>query len=241
MPYPDYHYYEISPDGEWIAWVGAYADVERFPHMIVENLTGDKSWLVIFPHEYQHEFCYDSCWIKPVLWSPDGGYLYYKAYIGGSGVAFSLTSAVAVMRISLRTKETGYLLPPQEYHYTFALSPQGERMVYTLRNQENVEFNLVDLQSLERTSFTYAIQYETFGDIIWSPYDRVFIFNTFDENYLSSIYLVNAQDFSYKKIFEGQLFLHESTEWLSPTEINFTLPTESVIVNTQTGETTPAD
>jgi hypothetical protein len=250
LPFPTlatgyYHDHDISPDGNWIAWVGAYADFESYPHLVVENLAGDKIWKVTLPEEVHDQVCGTGCWLHPIFWSADGNYLFFYTFPAAMDWPISSSAAKAIMRLSLQSGDVDYVLPPrQNEFYYFGFSPNGEWLVYTFGHKPSLTFSVVNMFTEEHDSFVINIEAELLGKILWSPFDHVFVFHVITNGYSQTeFYVVNIQDFSFRKIYQGDLpFAH--FEWYSPKEI-ILLPGSysdqpAWIVNIQTGETTPA-
>lgn len=249
FPKPDadshaYWTYEISPDGQWIAWLGLGAQVDPYPHLIINNLAGDKSWLVTLPLEHHKGICHVACNIFPVLWSSHENFLYYYAFPADSDPGYLTLPANSVMKVSLHNGQISYVLPPrQDSFYYYAFSPDGEWLVLTLSNQPIDTFTLVNLFTKKSDSFVIQMNIKAIGIIKWSPHNHVFAFNAYGEDWESEFFLVNAQDYSYRKFDLDQYPLWQF-EWISPSEIKLSSDYNDqapLLLNTQTGETTPIE
>jgi hypothetical protein len=212
--------------------------------MIVENLSGDKSWLVSLPPEQHKEICYTRCYLFPVFWSSDENFLYFFTFPADTDPFILTQPAISVMKVSLHSGTISYVLPPrQDNLYHFAFSSDGEWLVFTLSNQPTETFTLINLLTEQSDSFVIQMNAEAIGIIKWSPYNHIFVFNAYGEDWESEFYLVNAHDYSFRKFNLGSYSFYQF-EWISPTEIYFSplyLSDQPLLLNIQTGETTPAD
>lgn len=246
FPTPDpefYQQYQFSPDGEWIAWIGADPEDITDPNLLVENRTGDKSWLVTLDDQVHDQFCLGACAFEPVLWAEDGASVYVRAYIAFEGQVFSESDAVSMLQVSLDDGTITPMLPPRIPSYFFVLSPDETWLLFSFSDGGFPIFTLINLETHERDSFMYSIHSDHYGNFYWSPYDRCIVFEAYIFGEDDAIHLINTEDLSHKLLYKGDLFTVEYIEWVSATEIKLTFNTGDppILINTQTGETTPAD
>lgn len=246
FPNPDPQFYQehqISPDGEWIAWSGSDPEGEKPPNLLVENRGGDKRWLVTLDRNVHNQFCLGACAFEPVLWAEDGDTVYVRAYIALEGQVFSESDAVAMLQVSLDNGKIYSMLPPRIPSYFFVLSPDETWLLFSFSDGGFPVFTLINLKTHEKDISRFSIHSDHYGDFYWSPYDRCIALEVYVFGEDDAIYLINFSDTSYKQLYKGDLFAIESVEWLSATEIKLTFNTEDspIRINTQTGETTPAD
>lgn len=134
--------------------------------------------------------------ISPHFWSPDGKYLYLSIGLYVSGPIYYV-DGWGLLRLDL---ESGHIVeilePTTDHYYNFTFSPDGQYLAYIVRKYDPTILNIVDLQTGEHINFGILNKYNQAGNILWSPDQRMIVFEQaiidyYDDQHLFSVVAVN--------------------------------------------------
>lgn len=208
-----------SPNGELIT----YWNVREIK---VVNTNTDKVWTL--PCEL-----FERCqYILPIKWSKDGYVLFFGAssYLGEIPQAIKISSYSTAGKIDVKTGKWERLFPDPAGYFDFSISSDDTFVAYTqsVQNEQSdtlsVRLTVLNLATHQEQSYTLSTGFG--GNIVWSPYEDRFVFQTRDSETGSSIiyydvgvdllrYIIKEKksDFSIQGWQDDNLVFIEETDW----------------------------
>lgn len=182
-----------------------------------EVLTADGKVLWKLPYENKLG-AFEPGW-HPFFWSLDGKYIYFTCYHGpddGSTKFFGndQMDGDCVYRFDVGTGELVELIPEiKPGYYAFAISPDGNQLVFANQTETPVKIKLLDLNNLnERVLVTADEQVLEMGSFGWSPSMNEIVFTTLkimdDKKRVYSIFMLDL------KSLETQVLVSNFSQWL---------------------------
>jgi len=243
FPYPTpygWFGYELSPNGEWIAWKVCCADTGNA--LIVERLDLTARW------EIKYDFNERKWWegvINAAHWSKDGRYLYFAIRGPCDGCDFYFVAGIR--RLDLKTGIITETLTIQDGNaYTFSFSPSESGLAYIPSQDSNPGLVIRDLKTWNENIIRInGISNYWAGGIVWSSDESKILFAVwdFEKDYDSAyIVLVNTSALTSKFLvsdYHGTLCPHEWTDDTIALLGPYCGGKATIQLDTTTGEITP--
>ena len=198
----DWKTYEIIADDGKILWSFTY-DADKYEKF------GVHPGLPIFT---------EAGWY-PVYWSEDRRCIYMSVVHGGEGGSTkffgnAFTDGAGLFKFDIEIGELTEIVPEiYPGYYAFAISPDGNQLVYANQTEKPVKIKLLDLKNFnERLLVTADEKVLEMGSFGWSPSMDEIIFTTLempdDENDNYSIFML------YLKSLKTQVLVSGINKWL---------------------------
>lgn len=159
------------------------------------TLQGERIGKYSFYDLYGYLINYGDGYLSITHWSEDGKYLYITAQFGDGGPEAYFGYKSSLSRINLENgtwKDTGI-------SGVISFSPDERYIVYS---RSKSEIRIRELQSGEESLFFSENYYLYFGEFVWSPDSKKFIFTATPEDWYAndSKFALYVIDLEYKKI-----------------------------------------
>jgi WD40 repeat protein len=159
--------------------------------------------------------------VQPFKWSSDGKYLYFGMLPEAGGVEAAFHNTALLLRMELVTGKLTEILPPtflpdgQMELFHVAVSPSGQKLAYSSRNNDMSVLHIFDTQTGATKNYNVHPLYTVIGKFFWSPDSTKMAFVAAETNAAGlvkqSVFLVDgkknpvpvAENFPANLIIEG--------------------------------------
>ncbi|HUM71921.1 MAG TPA: hypothetical protein PLK31_24095 [Chloroflexota bacterium] len=212
----------------------------------VVSASGEIEWVVehIVPDE---RGSFGVAYPNPVAWSGDGHFMYFTHSGFGDGCG-PFVMGKDLYQLDL---ETGEVTEMVSKGYWFALSPDGQRIVYLSRDRGVVIQDLSTGEEIEsQLDISSVYEHIDFSDLTWSPDNNaLLVLGAIDlcvvppcptcNEYV--IVLIDANTLEQRTIVEGDTSLRKIVKWSESNKVWLDVSGGYAWLNPETGEITPAD
>ncbi len=216
-----------SPDGKWTAKTFPADDKQKHGYMIVKSLDGQDEWTVSYdPDQYDRG---PDGYPHPLLWTPDGKYLYYTLRPIVDRRLFNriFSDGVGLFELNLKNGKQNQILPGSPWPIAMAVAPDGSKVAYIsgeFDSPEVIAIRPLGTKSKEGAKQETIIQIpDGFffpGAMLWSPDGKKLVFVAEEmgsERY--SIFLYDPDQAELKVLNHTDARLLAPQEWSNPERI----------------------
>ena len=215
----------------WEAYHGDYAEA------VIKLSDGSAEWIFQADEPPFETVCMDwHCFPEVETWSEDGQYAYVATYVVCIDCPFEWP-VIRLDRVKLEDGQVLTIFPESNgsisnetiKEFRLAFSSNGEKLLYSTNDGKNINFSLVNLETLEEQSFSQNLDFvstiHNHGALVWTPTDKYILFSVTQGNAFSPkdffVYRINPENMEIDLIYYLTKGFLQYPEWISNTEVRY--------------------